>query len=256
MSDSLPFVFEIVALNVWINNRHILKDIRDLRIPRNSVFAIMGPSGSGKSTLLKVLNRLLELREGVKIEGEVKFNGENIFNIDPIRLRRKVGMVFQQPNPFYNMSIYDNIAYAVKANGIAKRKEEIDEIVKQSLIRANLYEEVKDNLKSQASSLSGGQQQRLVIARALALKPEVLLMDEPTSQIDVVGARKIEELIIELKKEITIILVSHTPQQAARVSDYVSLLYDGKLIEWGPSQRVFTYPKSELTEKYVAGRMG
>jgi len=249
------YVFEIDHLNVWIENKHILKDICNLKIPKNTIFAIMGPSGSGKSTFLKLLNRLSELKKNVKIEGEIKFYGQDIFKIDPIRLRRRVGIVFQQPNPFYHMSIFDNVAYALKANGLIKNKADLINAVTEALIRANLYDEVKDRLNKPASVLSGGQQQRLVIARALALKPEVLLLDEPTSQIDVVGARKIEELLISLKEQITIILVSHTPQQAARISDYVALFYDGTLVEWGQSENIFTYPKNELTEKYVAGRI-
>lgn len=246
--------FEIYSLDVWIESKHVLKDIDGLKIPKNKIFAIMGPSGSGKSTFLKVLNRLLELKPNVRISGVVKFDGKDIFKMDPVQLRRKVGMVFQQPNPFYHMSIFDNIAYAVKANRLAHNKKEIEEIVVESLVKANLYDEVKDRLHKSASILSGGQQQRLVIARALALRPKALLLDEPTSQIDVVGARKIEELLLNLKEQITIVLVSHNPQQAARISDYVALLYEGKLIEWGPSEKIFTYPQHELTEKYVAGR--
>jgi phosphate ABC transporter ATP-binding protein len=247
--------FEIYNLNVWIEEKHILKDIDNLQIPKNKIFSIMGPSGSGKSTFLKVLNRILELKNRVKISGVVKLNGEDIFKMDPVQLRRNVGIVFQQPNPFYHMSIFDNIAYALKANGFVKNKRELEERVIEALIKANLYDEVKDRLKKPASVLSGGQQQRLVIARALALKPQVLLLDEPTSQIDVVGARKIEELLLNLKEQLTIVLVSHIPQQAARISDYAALLYDGRLIEWGPSERIFTHPQNELTEKFVAGRL-
>ncbi|AHC50641.1 phosphate ABC transporter ATP-binding protein [Sulfolobus acidocaldarius SUSAZ] len=182
--------------------------------------------------------------------------GNNIFEMDQTKLRREVGMVFQQPNPFPHMSIYDNIAYPVKVLGIAKKKEEIDKIVLSSLKKVNLYEEVKDRLKAKASDLSGGQQQRLVIARSLALRPKVILMDEPTSMIDVVGARKIEELILELKKEITIIIVTHTPQMAKRISDYVCFIYDGKVVEWGSKYEIFDNPRNELTVKYVLGKFG
>jgi len=254
-SNGIENVFEIYNLKLSINGREILKNITDLKIPKNSVFGIMGPSGSGKSTLLKVLNRLIEIYDGVKVEGKVLYLGKDIFEMNPIQLRKEVGMVFQQPNPFPHMSIYDNIAYPLKAHGI-KDKKEISKIVEESLRRVGLWDEVKDRLNAPASQLSGGQQQRLTIARALALKPKVLLMDEPTSMIDVVSAQKIENLIIELKKEITIILVSHNPHQAARVTDYVAFIYSGELIEWGPTKEIFTSPKNELTERYVVGRLG
>ncbi|MEM0174379.1 MAG: phosphate ABC transporter ATP-binding protein [Sulfolobaceae archaeon] len=253
--NNVENVFEIYDLRLSINGKLILKNISSLKIPKNSVFGIMGPSGSGKSTLLKVLNRLIELYDGVRVEGKVLYMGKNIFEINPIQLRKEVGMVFQQPNPFPHMSIYDNIAYPLKAHGI-KDKAEIRRIVEDSLRRVGLWDEVKDRLNSPASQLSGGQQQRLTIARALALRPKVLLMDEPTSMIDVVSAQKIENLIIELKKEITIIIVSHNPHQAARVADYVAFIYSGELVEWGPTKEIFTSPKSELTERYVIGRLG
>jgi len=255
MSSGMENIFEIYSLKLSINGREILKNITDLKIPKNSVFGIMGPSGSGKSTLLKVLNRLIEIYDGVKVEGKILYLGKDIFEMNPIQLRKEVGMVFQQPNPFPHMSIYDNIAYPLKAHGV-KNKKEIRKIVEESLRRVGLWDEVKDRLNAPASQLSGGQQQRLTIARALALKPKVLLMDEPTSMIDVVNAQKIENLIIELKKEITIILVSHNPQQAARVTDYVAFIYSGELIEWGPTKEIFTSPKNELTERYVVGRLG
>jgi len=228
----------------------------DLEIPENVCYAIMGPSGCGKSTLLKVLNRLVEMNQNVKISGDVKLFGNSIFRMDLTRLRREVGMVFQIPNPFPHMSIYDNIAYAVKCNGIAKKKKEIDEIVELALKKAALFEEVKDRLKTKASHLSGGQMQRLCIARALALKPRVLLMDEPTANLDPISAGKIEELIMELKKEYTVVIVTHSPAQAARVSDFVAFLYMGKVIEFGKTREVFENPKNELTERYVTGRIG
>ncbi|MGC8571080.1 MAG: phosphate ABC transporter ATP-binding protein [Caldivirga sp.] len=248
-------IIEVHRLNVWIGNIHILKNISGLSIPRKCVFAIMGPSGSGKSTLLKTLNRIIELYKGVRVEGKVTLNGEDIFSMDPVTLRRRVGMVFQQPNPFPHMSIYDNIAYPLRANGIVKDKAELNNAVKYVLEKVHLWDEVKDRLRMPAGKLSGGQQQRLVIARALALKPEVLLMDEPTSMIDVVNARKIEELITELSRNITIIIVTHNPQQAARISNYVAFLYNGELIEWGPTRKVFSSPFNKLTEMYVVGRV-
>jgi len=246
-------VIDIVRLNVWLGNNHVLKDVGGLDIPRNNVFAVMGPSGSGKSTLLKTLNRIIELYREARVEGSVLLDGEDIFSMDPTVLRRRVGMVFQQPNPFPHMSIYDNIAYPLKVNGLRDRNK-LNQAVKSVLERVHLWDEVKDRLKSPAGKLSGGQQQRLVIARALALEPEVLLMDEPTSMIDVVNARRIEELIVELSRDITIILVSHNPQQAARVSNYVAFLYDGRLIEWGPTERIFASPSNKLTEMYVIGK--
>jgi phosphate transport system ATP-binding protein len=253
--DSRPAVIEVERLNVWLGRVHVLKDIRGLAIPKNSVFAIMGPSGSGKTTLLKTFNRIIELSKEARVEGKVTLNGEDIFSMDPVVLRRRVGMVFQQPNPFPHMSIYDNIAYALRAHGIVKDKSRLREVVKSVLEQVGLWDEVKDRLNSPAGKLSGGQQQRLVIARALALRPEVLLMDEPTSMVDVVNATRIERLIIELGKDITIVLVTHNPQQARRVANYVAFLYDGKLIEWGPTEKVFTSPSHRLTEMYVVGKI-
>ncbi|MEM3832133.1 MAG: phosphate ABC transporter ATP-binding protein [Thermoprotei archaeon] len=248
-------ILKVENCNVWYKEIHVLENI-NISIPRNTIFAIMGPSGSGKSTLLRVFNRLIELNPDARIEGRIFLDGKNIYEIPATEVRRRIGMVFQQPNPFPHMSIYDNIAFAVKANKIARKREEIDQIVEDALRKAVLWDEVKDNLKMKAGKLSGGQQQRLVIARALALKPDVLLMDEPVSMIDVVGARKIEELMINLKNDITIVLVTHNSQQAARVSDYVAFLYQGKIIEWGLTSKIFTNPKNELTEKYVLGKIG
>jgi phosphate transport system ATP-binding protein len=246
-------VFTIERLNLYLGGNRILKDV-SLEIPRNVVFGLMGPSGSGKSSLLRVLNRLWELHDHARIEGKVLYEGKDLFSYDPIELRREVGMVFQQPNPFPHMSIYDNIAFPMRAHGI-KDKKVINETVEDVLKKVGLWDELKDRLRSPASQLSGGQQQRLTIARALALKPKVLLMDEPTSMIDVVNAQKIEGLITELKKELTIVIVSHNPHQAARVTDYVAFLYSGQLIEWGPTKEIFTAPKNELTERYVVGRL-
>jgi len=253
--DSRPGVLEVEKLNVWFGKTQVLNNITGLVVPKNSVFSIMGPSGSGKTTLVKTFNRIIELNKEAKVEGKITLNGEDIFTMDPVVLRRKVGMVFQQPNPFPHMSIYDNIAYALRANGIVKDKSRLKDEVRSALEMAQLWDDVKYKLNSPARKLSGGQQQRLVIARALALRPEVLLMDEPTSMIDVVSAAKIEQLIVELSKDITIILVSHSPQQTMRISNYVAFLYDGKLIEWGPTEKVFKSPSHRLTEMYVIGKI-
>ena len=247
-------VFEVHDLKLTIGGNRILKGI-SLQVPRNHVFGIMGPSGSGKSTLLKVLNRLIELHDDVEVEGKVLYLGRNLFEINPSHLRREVGMVFQHPNPFPHMSIYDNIAYPLKAHGV-KDKGEIRRRVEESLRKAGLWDEVKDRLHDPASKLSGGQQQRLTIARALALKPKVLLMDEPTASLDIVNTQKIENLILELKREITIVLVSHNPKQVERVTDYVAFLNSGELVEWGPTKEVFNSPRHEITEKFVTGKVG
>ena len=251
--NSEPMV-EIESLNVYIKGKQILKDI-NLKIPKNSVFAIMGPSGSGKSTLLRAINKLWDLYPEVKVEGKVYVDGKDTDEMEPHELRRLVGMVFQRPNPFPHMSIYDNVAIGPKLHKLYKSKKELDEIVEWALKKAYLWDEVKDDLKRKAHQLSGGQQQRLCIARAIALKPKVLLMDEPTSALDVVSTKKLEENIVELKKDFTIVIVTHNPQQAARISDYVAFLYNGELIEVGPTSEVFTRPKHELTEKYVLGKV-
>ncbi|MDI9643354.1 MAG: phosphate ABC transporter ATP-binding protein PstB [Archaeoglobales archaeon] len=245
---------EIEGVKISYGNLEVLKGV-DLSIPERICFAIMGPSGCGKSTLLKAINRLIELNDNVKIRGEIKLFGQSIFKMDLTRLRREVGMVFQHPNPFPHMSIYDNIAFAVKCNRIAKGKE-IDKVVEWALKKAVLWDEVKDRLKNKANQLSGGQMQRLCIARALALKPRVLLMDEPTANLDPIAASKIEDLIQELKKEYTIVIVTHSPAQAARIADQVAFLYLGKVVEVGDVNEIFEKPKNELTEKYVTGRIG
>ncbi|MDI9610827.1 MAG: phosphate ABC transporter ATP-binding protein PstB [Archaeoglobales archaeon] len=245
---------EIEGVKISYGNLEVLKGV-DLSIPERICFAIMGPSGCGKSTLLKAINRLIELNDNVKIRGEIKLFGQSIFKMDLTRLRREVGMVFQHPNPFPHMSIYDNIAFAVKCNRIAKGKE-IDKVVEWALKKAVLWDEVKDRLKNKANQLSGGQMQRLCIARALALKPKVLLMDEPTANLDPIAASKIEDLIQELKREYTIVIVTHSPAQAARIADQVAFLYLGKVVEVGDVNEIFERPKNELTEKYVTGRIG
>jgi len=251
------YVLRIKDLNVWIGDRHVLKNI-NLDILRNTVFTIMGPSGSGKSTLLRTINRIIELYQNVKISGEIYLENIKINdqNTRPENVRRLIGMVFQIPNPLPHLSIYDNVALGPKYNKLVKSKKELDELVKWALERAYLWDEVKDRLHEPARVLSGGQQQRLCIARALAMKPKILLMDEPTSNLDPVGSSKIEELMIELKKIVTIILVTHYPFQASRVSDYVAFIYDGQIIETGPAEEIFTRPKNPLTEKFVTGRIG
>jgi phosphate transport system ATP-binding protein len=253
----MSWAIEVQNLNVWYGDKHIIKNV-SFRVPKNVIFAIMGPSGCGKSTLLRAMNRLLDLNPHARVEGQVKINGINIYgdNVDVTWVRRQFGMVFQIPNPFPHLSIYENVALGPKLNGLVKDKSQLDELVKQALQKAYLWDEVKNDLRKPASMLSGGQQQRLCIARALALKPRIILMDEPTANLDPVASSKIEELLLELKEDYTIIIVTHNPQQAARVSDYVAFLYMGELIEIGETSTVFTRPSNILTEKYVLGRIG
>jgi len=250
------YAIETKDLKIYYGKKEVIKGI-NLRIPKNTIFTIMGPSGCGKSTLLRSFNRLLELNMDAKIEGEVLIFGKNIYgeDVDPISIRRKVGMVFQYPNPFPHLTIYDNIAIGLKLNNLVKSKEVMDKRVRWALEKASLWDEVKDRLYEYPASLSGGQKQRLVIARALALKPKILLMDEPTANIDPVGTKNIEKLLFELKKDYTIVLVTHEPAQAARTSDFVGFLYLGKLIEVGPTKYIFEKPKNELTEKYLTGSL-
>ncbi len=242
-------------LNIYYGDHHVIKDV-SLNIPEKVVFAIMGPSGCGKSTMLRAFNRLLELNEKAKVKGDIKVFGKSIYKMNPIKVRRIVGMVFQHPNPFPHMSIRDNVALGLKLNKLVKSKKEINERVEWALKKAALWEEVKNKLDEPASALSGGQQQRLCIARVVAMKPKVILMDEPTSNLDPISTKKIEELIDELKREVTIVIVTHSPAQAARVSDYVAFLYLGKLIEVGSTVDMFENPKEKLTEEYLTGRMG
>lgn len=242
-------------LNLYYGSNHVLKDI-DMNIRANAVTAFIGPSGCGKSTFLKCLNRMNDLAEGVRIEGTVTLDGENIYapKVDTTLLRKKIGMVFQQPNPF-PMSIYDNIAYGPRIHGI-KNKPKLDEIVENSLRGAAIFDEVKDRLKKSALGLSGGQQQRLCIARALAVEPEVLLMDEPTSALDPVSTLKVEELMEELKKKYTVAVVTHNMQQAARVSDDTAFFLMGEVVEFGTTENMFQRPKDKRTEDYITGRFG
>ena len=223
---------------------------------QNRVTALIGPSGCGKSTLLRLLNRMNDLIDGTRVEGEILFEGRNIYapDVDPVEIRRRIGMVFQKPNPFPK-SIYNNITYAPRLSGVT-HKTELEALVEQSLKQAVLWDEVKDILTRSAMALSGGQQQRLCIARALAMKPDVLLMDEPTSALDPISTAKIEELIDELKKRYTIIIVTHNMQQAARVSEHTGFFYIGKLIEYNTTEKIFTNPEVKQTEDYITGRFG
>jgi len=248
-------VIECKELNLWYDDAQALIDI-NMKFKRNEVTAIIGPSGCGKSTLLRCLNRMNDVIEGCRIEGEVLFQGKNLYTKDAdIRLnRKKIGMIFQKPNPF-PMSIYDNITYGPKIHKIIDDKT-LREITERSLKRAVLWEEVQDRLNESAMGLSGGQQQRLCIARALAVEPEILLMDEPTASLDPIATQKIEELIFELKKEWTVIIVTHNMQQAARISDYTGFMYLGKLIEFGNTEQIFENPNNQLTENYITGRFG
>ena len=243
------------GLNLYYGSNHALKNI-NMDIPAGAVTAFIGPSGCGKSTFLKTLNRMNDLVPGVRIEGEVLLDGQEIYgpNVDTIALRQKVGMVFQQPNPF-PMSIYDNVAYGPRVHGI-RNKASRDEIVEESLRGAAIFDEVKDRLKKSALGLSGGQQQRLCIARALAVQPEVLLMDEPTSALDPISTAKIEDLMESLKKKYTVVVVTHNMQQATRVSDYTAFFLLGDLIEFGETKQVFSYPRQKKTEDYITGRFG
>ena len=246
---------EVKNLNVWYGANHVLKDI-SMKIPEKRVTAIIGPSGCGKSTFLMTLNRLIDLVNGTRVKGKVLLDGKNIYNpgIDLTELRKKVGMVFQKPNPLPK-SIYENIAYGPKIHGVKDRKT-LDSIVEKCLRVVGLWDDVKDRLRDSAFELSVGQQQRLCIARALAVKPEVLLMDEPCSALDPTTTRKIEELIQTLKNDYTVVVVTHNMQQANRVSNYTAFLYLGKLIEYGPTQEIFTNPKNKLTKDYINGKFG
>ncbi len=242
-------------LNLHYGENHALKNI-SMSIRENAVSAFIGPSGCGKSTFLRCINRMNDLIDNVRIDGTIALDGENIYDagVDTTLLRKKVGMVFQQPNPF-PMSIYDNIAYGPRIHGI-KNKAKLDEIVERSLRGAAIFDEVKDRLKKSALGLSGGQQQRLCIARALAVEPEVLLMDEPTSALDPISTLKIEELMEQLKKEYTVIVVTHNMQQAARVSDYTAFFLVGEVVEFASTDDIFTRPKDKRTEDYITGRFG
>ena len=242
-------------VNLWYGDFHALKGV-SLNMEVNQVTALIGPSGCGKSTFLKSLNRMNDLVEGCRIEGSICLDGQDIYakGYDVAQLRKRVGMVFQKPNPF-PMSIYDNIAYGPRIHGI-HRKKQLDEIVEKALRGAALWDEVGDRLKKSAMGLSGGQQQRLCIARVLAVEPEVLLMDEPTSALDPISTSRIEELAMELKKDYTIVMVTHNMQQAARISDKTAFFLLGDMVEFGPTEKIFSMPQDRRTEDYITGRFG
>ena len=246
---------KVENLNLYYGENHALKDV-NMDIQENAVTAFIGPSGCGKSTFLKTLNRMNDLVDGVGIDGKVLLDGEDIYDpsVDTTILRKKVGMVFQQPNPF-PMSIYDNIAYGPRVHGIRDKKR-LDQIVEESLRGAAIFDEVKDRLKKSAMGLSGGQQQRICIARALAVQPEVLLMDEPTSALDPISTSKIEDLMEDLKKKYTVIVVTHNMQQATRVSDQTAFFLVGEMVEFGDTKQIFSYPQDKRTEDYITGRFG
>ena len=248
-------IIEAKGLELYYGDNHALKSV-SLKIPENRITALIGPSGCGKSTFLKTLNRMNDLVPGVRIEGEVLYNGENIYGdgVDVTRLRRQIGMVFQKANPF-PMSIYDNIAYGPRTHGV-KNRAKLDDIVERSLRDAAIWDEVKDRLKKSALGLSGGQQQRLCIARALAVEPDVLLMDESTSALDPISTGKIEELALELKNRYTVVMVTHNMQQAVRVSDMTAFFLLGELVEFGDTERLFSHPRDKRTEDYITGRFG
>ncbi|MCI6846208.1 MAG: phosphate ABC transporter ATP-binding protein PstB [Erysipelotrichaceae bacterium] len=248
-------IITVKNLDLYYGDHKALNGI-NMDIERNSITAFIGPSGCGKSTFLRTLNRMNDLIPNVKIEGEVIYNDKNIYdkNVDIYNLRKEVGMVFQKPNPF-PMSIYDNVAYGPRTHGIHNKKE-LDKIVEESLKKAAIFGEVKDNLNKSALSLSGGQQQRLCIARALAVKPKVLLMDEPTSALDPISTGKIEELALVLKKDYSIVIVTHNMQQALRISDKTAFFLLGDLIEYDDTQKIFSMPKNKKTEDYITGRFG
>ena len=249
------YVIETVDLNVWYGENHVLKDIC-MKVMRNTVLALIGPSGCGKSTLIRCFNRMNDIIDNCRIKGKVFFNGKDIYNsnIDVVTIRKKIGMVFQKPNPLPK-TIYENVAYGPRVHGINNRKT-LDKIIEKSLKDAALWDEVRDRLEDSAISLSGGQQQRLCIARALALKPEIILMDEPCSALDPIATAKIENLINDLKKKYTVIIITHNMQQALRVSDYTCFIYLGQLIEFEPTKQIFENPQEELTKNYITGIFG
>lgn len=251
---------ETKRLNAWFGDHHVVKDI-SLEVTKNDVFALIGPSGCGKSTFIRCLNRLHEETDGASVSGEVLIPGaakrENIYatGVDPVTIRRRVGMVFQKPNPFPGLSIFDNVAAGLKLAGVVRRTM-LEEIVETSLVQAALWQEVKDKLKKPGTSLSGGQQQRLCIARALAVKPQILLMDEPTSALDPISTARIEELVMKLRNDVTVLIVTHNMQQAARISNQTAFFLMGELVEVGLTRGIFTKPKDSRTEQYITGRFG
>ena len=252
---------KIENLNVWFGDKQVLKNI-NLNIEKNYITAIIGPSGCGKTTLLRSMNRMHDLIPNAKVTGSISMDNFNIYgnnnnykSIDSVLVRRKVGMVFQKPNPFPTMSIFDNVIAGLKLKG-TRNRDKLEMMMEKYLKLTHLWDEVKDDLEKSGASLSGGQQQRLCIARALAVEPEIILMDEPCSALDPIATGKIEELILELKKEWTVIIVTHNMQQAARISDFTGFMYLGELIEFGDTTQIFEKPKEKLTENYITGRFG
>ncbi|MFM8473323.1 MAG: phosphate ABC transporter ATP-binding protein PstB [Candidatus Kapaibacterium sp.] len=245
---------QVRGLGVMFNGNYAIRNI-SMRFQDNRATAIIGPSGCGKSTMLRALNRMHDIVPGAKVVGEIELDGENIMKIDAVAVRRRIGMVFQKPNPFPTMSIFENAVSGLRFNGVSKRSL-LKDVAEDVLKKAALWEEVKDRLKEPAMSLSGGQQQRLCIARAMAVEPEILLMDEPTSALDPIATAKIEELIFDLKKTYTIVIVTHNMQQAARVSDYTAFMYMGELVEAARTRTIFTNPEKKQTEDYITGRFG
>jgi phosphate transport system ATP-binding protein len=239
--------------NAYFGNNHVVKNV-SMDIPKNNIVAVMGPSGCGKTTYLRCINRMHELIPGAKVEGKMLLHDKDIYSINPILVRLKIGMVFQRPNPFPNLSIYDNVIAGYKLNGFKIKKSERDNIVENSLKKAALWNEVKDTLHKKGTFLSGGQQQRLCIARAIAMEPEVLLMDEPTSALDPISTSSIEELMHELKKNFTLVIVTHNMQQAARVSDKTAFFFLGELVEYDNTREMFINPKDSRTQNYITGR--
>lgn len=256
INNSQEYILELKDVSVSYTPGKNAVDMVSAGIRPNTVTAIMGPSGCGKSTLLRAINRMHELYPDIKISGEILLSGKNIFDMNPMKVRRRAGMVFQRPNPFPTMSIYDNVIAGYKLNNISMSKQERDEIVEKSLQSVALWDEVKDSINKKGTFLSGGQQQRLCIARAIALKPEVLLMDEPTSALDPISTNRIEELILELKEHYTIVIVTHNMSQAARISDKSMFMYLGQLIEYDTTKQMFTKPKDKRTEDYLTGVFG
>lgn len=248
-------ILKCIDLSVHYGEKKALKEV-NLDFAKNKVTSIMGPSGCGKTTLIRCLNRIHEFTPNVRVSGSVLLNGEDMLKIDPILVRRKIGMVFQRPNPFPTMSIYDNVLSGYKLNGIRLKKDEQNFIVEDSLSKAGLWKEVVNDLHKKGTFLSGGQQQRLCVARALAMKPEVLLLDEPTSALDPIATSHIEELIMELADTVSIIIVTHNLAQAGRISDYTAFMYLGDLLEFGATEKVFTNPQNEQTERFLTGKIG
>lgn len=256
MENTIDNILELKNLSVsYSPGKYAVKSVSAV-VEKGNITAIMGPSGCGKSTMLRAINRMHELYSEIKVEGEIFLHGSDILKMDPMIVRRKAGMVFQRPNPFPTMSIFDNVIAGYTLNGLSLKKSEKEELVENSLTNVGLWDEVKDSLFKKGSFLSGGQQQRLCIARAIALKPDILLMDEPTSALDPIATNRIEELLLELKKEFSIIIVTHNMSQAARISDKSMFMYLGELIEYNKTDIMFTNPSNKKTEEYLTGRFG